>query len=103
MSIQATEEYLPQQAGESTLAYRDRIEQHRTEALEVRRRELAEQTSLQNTPAARIRVWERLHQVLLPRSPTHTVLRIVAMATGLTLEEVRAEQQMRSTRDAGGV
>jgi hypothetical protein len=38
-----------------------------------------------------------LHQVALPRNPTHRVLRVIAANTGLTLEDVRAEQLQRTT------
>ena len=76
--------------------FRERLAQREAEAVEIRRRELAEQTSDAHTPAARIRIWERLHQVALPRNPTHRVLRVIAANTGLTLEEVRAEQRQRT-------
>jgi hypothetical protein len=90
-------EYLAPKPGESVADFRDRLVQRQAEAVELRRRELAEQTSDAHTPAARIKIWERLHQVALPRNPTHRVLRIIAANTGLTLEEVRAEQQERKT------
>jgi hypothetical protein len=88
-------EYLAPKPGESVADFRDRLVQRQAEAVELRRRELAEQTSDAHTPAARIKIWERLHQVALPRNPTHRVLRIIAANTGLTLEEVRAEQRER--------
>lgn len=90
-------EYLAPKPGESVADFRDRLVQRQAEAVELRRRELAEQTSDAHTPAARIKIWERLHQVALPRNPTHRVLRIIAANTGLTLEEVRAEQRERKT------
>jgi hypothetical protein len=89
-------EYLAPKPGESIVDFRDRLVQRQAEAIELRRRELAEQTSDAHTPSARIRIWERLHQVALPRNPTHRVLRVIAAGTGLTLEEVRAEQQQRT-------
>lgn len=101
MSIIKATDILIQTPGESSTEFRARLEQRRTEAIEARRRELAEQTSAQYTPEARIKIWERLHQVSLPRSPTHRVLRIIAAGTGLTLEEVRTEQRERSTRSSG--
>jgi hypothetical protein len=82
--------------GESVTDYRVRIAQHQAEALEQRRRELAEQASDANTPAARIRIWERLHQIALPRNPAHRVLHVIAANTGLSLEEVLAEQRQRT-------
>jgi hypothetical protein len=82
--------------GESVADFRARIVQRQAEAVEQRQRELAEQTSDANTPAARIQIWERLHQIALPRSPTHRVLDVIAANTGLSLEEVRAEQRQRT-------
>jgi hypothetical protein len=90
-------EYFAPKPGETIADFRDRLAQRQAEANELRRRELAEQTSDAHTPAARIRIWERLHQVALPRNPTHRVLRVIAANTGLTLEEVRAEQRQRTT------
>jgi hypothetical protein len=88
-------DYLAPKPGESTADFRERLAQREAEAVELRRRELAEQTSHAHTPAARIRIWERLHQVALPQNPTHRVLTVIADNTGLTLEEVRAEQLQR--------
>jgi hypothetical protein len=84
------------QPGESVSDYRARIEQRQAEALEERQRELAEQASDSNTPAARIRIWERLHQIALPRSPSHKILDVIAADTRLSVEEVRTEQRQRS-------
>jgi hypothetical protein len=90
-------DYIAPKPGESITDFRDRIAQRQAEAVELRRRELAEQTCDSHTPAARIKIWERLHQVALPRNPTHQVLRVIAASTGLTLEEVHAEQRQRTT------
>ena len=59
-------------------------------------RERIEQSCELNTPAIRIRAWERLHRLTLPRGSAHSVLSVVAEATHLTLEQVREEQQRRS-------
>jgi hypothetical protein len=90
-------DYLAPKPGESIADFRDRLAQRQAEATDMRRRELAEQTSDAHTPAARIKIWERLHQVALPRNPSHRVLRVIAASTGLTLEEVRDEQRQRTT------
>jgi hypothetical protein len=82
-------------AGESNLDYRARVAMHRAEILERRHQELNEQASTMIAPAARIKIWERLHQVVLPRTPTHKVLTVIAAHTGLSIEEVRHEQQQR--------
>jgi len=88
-------EYVAPRAGESTADFRSRIAQHQAEAVEARRRSIAEQTSDAHPAAARIKIWEKLHDVVLPRNPNHRVLRVVASHTGLTLDEVRAEQRLR--------
>lgn len=88
-------DYAPK-PGDANADFRDRLAQRQAEALELRRRELAEQASDAHTPAARIRIWERLHQVALPQNPAHRVLPVIAAQTGLTLEEVRAEQRQRA-------
>ena len=73
-------------------------ERRALEALERaqrRRVELAEQGSDLNPPDVRIRAWERVHALRLPSDPRHPVLRVVAIGTGLTLEQVRDEQRAR--------
>jgi len=96
MEIGKPFDYAAPKPGESIVDSRARIAQRQAEALEQRQRELAEQASGANTPAARIRIWERLHQIALPRNPAHRVLSVVAANTGLSLEEVRAEQRDRA-------
>jgi hypothetical protein len=82
-------------AGETTNDYRARIAHHQAEVQERRQRELLEQTSKLNLPSARIRIWERLHCVTMPRDPKHRLLDVIAKHTGLTLDEVRDEQRLR--------
>jgi hypothetical protein len=76
--------------------YRARIFREQHEAAERSQRERAEQSSDLNNPEVRIRAWERLHRLTLPREPTHSVLSVIAKATHLTLEQVREEQRRRS-------
>jgi hypothetical protein len=83
-------------AGERDADFRARLALQHAEAVERRRQELLEQTSMLNTPEQRIRVWERLHQVTLPRRSTHQLLRVIAEDTGLTLEQVLVEQHRRT-------
>lgn len=64
------------------------------EANAARRRvELEELRSDLNTPEQRIRAWERVHGLILPRDPNHRILRAIALETRLSLEEVQAVQQ----------
>ena len=76
--------------------YPTRILREQVEEAERAQRERIEQSSELNTPAMRIRAWERLHRLTLPRGSAHSVLSVVAKATHLTLEQVREEQLRRS-------
>jgi len=87
-------------AGETVADYRVRVAQHQAEMAERRRQQLLEQASPEHTPAVRIRMWERLHQITLPRNPAHRLLDVVATDTGLSLEEVREEQRQRQAPPA---
>jgi hypothetical protein len=72
-----------------------RIEQERIEA---RRRELEEQTSIDNDAQARISIWERLHALRLPAGSSHPLLAVIAAQTKLTLMDVKNEQQRRRSQ-----
>ncbi len=82
--------------GETNDAYRERIAQFQAEAAERRRRQIDEQSSPLNSPSVRIQAWERLHQVDLPRDPAHPLVGVIADNTGLSLNDVRTEQQLRA-------
>jgi hypothetical protein len=99
IDVNQTQEVIPV-AGESNLDYRARIALRHAEVLKQRQQELFEQTSVDNTPTVRIRIWERVHQVALPRDPSHKILKVIAENTGLTVEVVRAEQRERAIRPA---
>ncbi len=86
---------LPMIAGELQADYRDRLALAKSEADERRRTELLELSATTNAPETRIRAWERTHGLTLPRGEGHAVLRSVAAATSLTLEQVRDEQRRR--------
>ena len=88
------------QIGESSADYRARMARIQSEAIERRQKELLEQASPLNTPSARIRIWERLHQVELPRNPAHRLIAIIAANTGLSADDVRAEQTSRAAPPA---
>lgn len=78
-----------------TSDFRERILREQIEGAERAQRERVEQSSDFNTPAVRIRAWERLHRLTLPRSAAHSVLSVIADATHLTLAQVREEQRRR--------
>lgn len=75
--------------------FRTRQLMQQSESAERRRRDLIEQSSDLRTPTARILIWERLHQTRLPRSPDHGLVAVIATATRLTEDDVRAEQRLR--------
>ncbi len=80
--------------------YRARLVHQQAEAAERRRVDLAEQSSRFKSAEERIRIWERIHAVTLPRDPAHRLVDIIAANTGLTDADVRSEQQRRATRVA---
>ena len=82
--------------------FRARLVHQQAEAAERRRTDLAEQCSRLKTAEERIRIWERIHEVNLPRDPAHRLVDIIASNTGLTSVDVRDEQQRRATLRAAG-
>jgi hypothetical protein len=86
----------PSQPGENQADYRERLKLLEAESLERRQQELDEQCSPFKTPADRIRIWERLHQLSLPRISDHRLVTVIAANTGLSVEEVQAEQRARA-------
>jgi hypothetical protein len=83
---------LPGELNTDTRARRAAIE---FEARERRRQELAEQVAIRNTPEQRIQIWERLHELSLPKKPNHPLIRIIAADTELTVADIRDEQRRR--------
>jgi len=77
--------------------FRARLVHQQAEAAERRRMDLAEQSSRLKTAEERIRIWERIHEVNLPRDPEHRLVEIIATNTGLTSSDVREEQQRRAS------
>jgi hypothetical protein len=59
--------------------------------------DLAEQSSRLKTAEERIRIWERIHEVTLPKDPAHRLVEIIAANTGLMNSDVHEEQQRRAT------
>jgi hypothetical protein len=83
--------------------FRARLVHQQAEAAERRRMDLAEQSSRLKTAEERIRIWERIHEVTLPRDPAHRLVEIIAANTGLTDADVRDEQTRRATVRAAAV
>jgi hypothetical protein len=76
--------------------FRARLVHQQAENAERRRLDLAEQSSRLKTAEERIRIWERIHEVGLPRDTAHRLVAIIAANTGLTDADVRDEQQRRA-------
>ena len=83
-------------AGEPSSEFRERLARQQAATLERRQQALVEQASTLNTPQARIRIWEQLHAITLPRDSAHRLINIIAANTGLTVAQVRAEQLQRA-------
>jgi hypothetical protein len=84
-------------AGEDPMMdFRARLVHQQAEAAERRRMDLAEQSSRLKSAEDRIRIWERIHEVTLPKDSEHRLVQIIAANTGLTDAEVRDEQQRRA-------
>lgn len=81
---------------ELMLDHRARAERARLDAEQQRQRSLTDQRDDANTPEVRVRIWEKLHQVRLPKSPTHAILSKVALDTGLDLPAVLEVQSARA-------
>jgi hypothetical protein len=65
-----------------------------------RQQQIALQCSPFSSAEERIQLWEKLHALALPRSPTHKLLRIIAEQTELALEQVLEVQRRRFARPA---
>ena len=76
--------------------YRRKIREAEMERAAVRADELAAQVSPMKDPEERIRIWERLHALRLPRSSSHVLVRVIATQTHLTIGQVHEEQRRRT-------
>ncbi|MGA2777798.1 MAG: hypothetical protein ABSF94_09575 [Steroidobacteraceae bacterium] len=79
-----------------TMDFRARLAHQQAENAERRKLDLAEQSSRLKTAEERIRIWERLHEVTLPRDPQHRLIDIIAANTGLAASDVLEEQRRRA-------
>jgi hypothetical protein len=79
---------------------REQVEHEQQQRMLERREQIALQSSPLSSAEERIRQWEKLHALALPRSPTHRLLRIIAEQTELALEQVLEIQRRRSAPPA---
>jgi hypothetical protein len=77
--------------------HRQAMERAEQERAAVRLRALEAQSSAVNDPQVRITTWERLHALSLPRAPEHTLVKVIATQTRLTVDQVHLEQQRRAS------
>jgi hypothetical protein len=62
----------------------------------ARAEKIAAQASPFTSPHQRISLWEKLHGLALPQSPTHKLLQVIARQTDLSVREVQDEQLRRA-------
>jgi len=84
--------YPPSNGGE----YRRKIREAEQQRAALRADELAAQVSPTKDAEERIRIWERLHALRLPRSSGHVLVRVIATQTRLTVGQVNEEQRRRT-------
>lgn len=65
-----------------------------------RHSQIEAQSSILRTPQERIELWERLHGLRLPIAGTHKLVRLIAVTTALTVDQVHEEQRRRSGASA---
>ena len=82
---------------------RAQIEREQQERAAVRQQEIAAQSSPFSEPEERIRLWEKLHALQLPRSTSHRLLQVIAEQTNLSISQVREEQERRAAFAAGSL
>lgn len=73
----------------------DRITAEQLERVERNRATREEMRSDQSSATQKIRAWEKLHGLRLPRDPNHLILHLIAKQTGLPLNAVLEEQSGR--------
>jgi hypothetical protein len=67
------------------------------ERVEMRQSKIDALTSPFAAPHERIRLWEELHGVRLPRAADHSLVRVIAQRTALTVQQIQEEQRRRVT------
>jgi hypothetical protein len=75
---------------------RAQLDHEQQQRMAERQQQIALQSSPLSSAQDRIRLWEKLHALTLPRSPTHKLLRIIAAQTDLHLEQVLEIQRHRA-------
>ena len=68
------------------------------ERIEERRSKLDAMTSPLAEPVERIRLWEALHGLQLPRGADHRLVRVIAQGTALSVQQIQDEQRRRAAK-----
>ena len=76
-------------------SHRSQLEKEQQQRMAERQQQIALQASPFSSAEQRIRQWEKLHALALPRSPSHKLLRVIAEQTELALEQVLEVQRQR--------
>lgn len=76
--------------------FRAQLERRRLEAEQRRSQDLLDQRSLEHSPEMRVRIWERVHQLRMPKDPAHAILSQIAKQTHLQLADVHEVQRQRA-------
>jgi hypothetical protein len=74
---------------------RAQIEHQNQERAAERQQQIALQSSPLSGAEERIRLWEKLHALNLPRSAQHKLLRVIAEQTNLSIQDILDAQQRR--------
>jgi hypothetical protein len=74
---------------------RAQFEHEQHQRMEERKQQMALLSSPLSSADERIQLWEKLHALALPRSPTHKLLPIIARQTEIDLAQVLEVQQRR--------
>jgi hypothetical protein len=77
--------------------HRARMELARLEARQRREQDAKAQRSPDNSPADRVAIWERVHQVRMPSDPAHQILLLIAQQTDLGINEILQIQRGRAS------
>lgn len=75
---------------------RAQLDHEQQQRMAERQQQIALQSSPLSSAEERIRLWEKLHALTLPRSPTHRLLHIIAAQTDLHLDQVLEIQRRRA-------
>jgi len=98
MSQRLLDIYNPKTAGAGTGRKECRMRAAELAALDRSQRNALVQrvSSVTLSPADRIRLWETVYRIRLPSRPNHSLIRVIAERTGLTADDVVAEQRRRA-------